>query len=211
MRALLAIGGEGPRREAIEPLLPSFDFICAADSGLDLLRRYGLEPGLIAGDMDSVSSPSLLSAYPRAEVMRFPRDKDESDTELSLRLLFERGYRDVTVAGGGGGRLDHLLAIRALFERRERRPRAWFTAGEVIRLVEGGSRLELPSEPGDLVSVFPLAAGAEGMTSGGLKWALGGLKWGAGDFGLSNEATGSGFWVEAGRGDLLILTQLKAR
>jgi thiamine pyrophosphokinase len=206
MRALLAIGGEGPERAILEPLLSSFDFVCAADSGLDLLSRWGLEPNLIVGDMDSVSSPELLASYPRAEVIRFPRDKDESDTELGLRLLFERGYFDVSIAGGGGGRIDHLFAIKALFERPERRPRAWFTEAAAIRLVEEGGRLELPSAAGEVVSVFPLASGASGMESGGLKWPLAGLVWSAGGFGLSNEALSDGFWVRAGRGDLLVVT-----
>ena len=106
MRALLAIGGEGPERALLEPLLPGFGFVCAADSGLDLLSRWALEPDLVVGDMDSVSSPGLLASYPRAEVIRFPRDKDESDTELGLRLLFERGYREVSIAGGVGGAVD---------------------------------------------------------------------------------------------------------
>jgi thiamine pyrophosphokinase len=206
MRALLAIGGQGPERVALEPLLPGFDFVCAADSGLDLLSRWALAPDLIVGDMDSVSSPALLDSYSGTELLRFPRDKDESDTELGLRLLFERGYRDVVIAGGGGGRIDHLFAIRALFERPERRPRAWFTDAAAIRLVEAGSRLELASEPGSLVSVFPLAPGAAGMESGGLKWPLSGLSWSAGGFGLSNEALGECFWVRAGRGDLLVVT-----
>jgi thiamine pyrophosphokinase len=206
MRALLAIGGEGPERALLEPLLPTFSFVCAADSGLDLLNRWGLEPDLVVGDMDSVSSPELLASYPRAEVLRFPRDKDESDTELGLRILFERGYRDVGIAGGGGGRIDHLFAIKALFERPERRPRAWFTDAAAIRLIEEGSRLALPCAAGEVVSVFPLAAGASGMESGGLKWPLAGLAWPAGGFSLSNEASGDSFWVRAGRGDLLVVT-----
>jgi thiamine pyrophosphokinase len=206
MRALLAIGGEGPERALLEPLLPGFGFVCAADSGLDLLSRWALEPDLIVGDMDSVSSLSLLGSYPEAEILRFPRDKDESDTELGLRLLFERGYRDVSIAGGGGGRIDHLFAIKALFERPELRPLAWFTDAAVIRLVGAGCGLELESRPGELVSVFPLASGASGMESDGLKWPLAGLAWSAGGFGLSNEALSDSFWVRAGRGDLLVVT-----
>lgn len=206
MRALLAIGGQGPERAALEPLLPGFGFVCAADSGLDLLSRWALAPDLIVGDMDSVSSPALIASYPGAEVLRFPRDKDESDTELGLRLLFERGYREVSIAGGGGGRIDHLFAIRALFERPGLRPLAWFTDAAAIRLVRAGERLEFPAEPGSLVSVFPLASGAEGMESGGLKWPLAGLVWTAGGFGLSNEATDGDFWVRAGRGELLVVT-----
>lgn len=204
MEALLAIGSEAPPRGRLASRLQGFGLVCAADSGLDLLAAWGVEPDLIVGDMDSLSRPELIESYPRAEVLRFPRAKDESDTELGLRILYERGAGRVVIAGGGGGRIDHLLAIRALFER-PRPPAEWHAARESIFLVAGGESLEFRAPPGETVSVFPLSAGASGMSSSGLKWPLDGLLWGAGDFGLSNEASGGAVRVEAGRGSLLVI------
>lgn len=208
MEALLAIGSEAPPRGRLASRLDGFGLVCAADSGLDLLAAWGVEPDLVVGDMDSLSSLDLLSAYPRAEILRFPRAKDESDTELGLRILHERGAARVVIAGGGGGRIDHLLAIRALFER-PLPPAEWHAARESIYLVAEGRRLEFQAAEGETVSVFPLSSGAEGMRSSGLRWPLEGLRWGPGDFGLSNEAAGGGVLVEAGRGSLLVVREMR--
>lgn len=204
MDALLVTGGEGPPRAVLAERLSTFGLVCAADSGLDLLRAWGLEPSLVIGDMDSLSDPGILGLYPRAEIIRLSRAKDDSDTEAGLALLSARGAERIILAGGGEGRLDHLLAIRAIFER-PLRPVEWYTAREDIFLVQGGQSIDLPARLGQTISVFPLGAGARGMESEGLRWALGGLVWGRGDYGLSNEATAERVWVGAGEGDLLVV------
>jgi thiamine pyrophosphokinase len=209
MEALLVTGGKAPPRKRLEARFASFGIVCAADSGLDTLVAWGIEPDLIVGDMDSVSSPSLVERFPGAELLLAPRDKDETDTELGLSALAKKGARRIVLAGGGEGRLDHLLAIRAIFERRGSiRPSEWHTAGEALFLAEAGRSLELDAAPGSVVSVFPLAGGAEGMSSEGLKWPLDGLRWASGDCGVSNVAEGGRFVVEAGRGDLLVVLLL---
>jgi thiamine pyrophosphokinase len=210
MQALLLAGGEAPPRERLAPRLGSFGLICAADSGLDTLRAWGIEPDLIVGDMDSLSDPAILEEYPEALVLRASRDKDETDTELGLLALAERGADRIVLAGGGGGRLDHLLAIRALFERRLR-PAEWHTANEAIYLVEAGGDLRLEARPGSIVSAFPLAAGSSGMWSEGLDWPLAGLSWGPGQFGVSNVASSGPFSVRAGSGDILVILDFGAR
>jgi thiamine pyrophosphokinase len=209
MEALLVTGGEAPPRARLEGRLGDFGLVCAADSGLDTLAAWGVEPGIIVGDMDSVSSRELLARYPRAELRLAPRDKDETDTELGLAALSSRGADRIVLAGGGGGRLDHLLAIRSIFERTGAlRPSEWHTPGAALYLVEGGRTLALSAAPGSTVSVFPLSGGASGMESQGLAWPLSGLLWGPGDCGVSNVAPEGGFRVSAGRGDLLVVLLL---
>lgn len=204
MRALLVVGGEAPPLERLLRLEAPFDFLCAADSGLERLESWGLEPRIIVGDMDSLGDRAALGRHPAARVLVLSRDKDDSDTEAGLRLCREEGADEVVIAGGGGGRLDHLLAIRALFERRLR-PAAWHLGGDSLYLVEEGRSLAFEAAAGSLVSVFPLAGGASGMGSEGLRWPLGGLSWGPGEQSLSNEALGGPVLVRAGRGDLLLI------
>lgn len=201
-RVLLVTGGETPPRAALAPLFRSFRAVCAADSGLEVVHDWGLSPTLIVGDMDSLTRPELLTRYPAARIVRFDRAKDETDTELGIRLLSEAGEVEIIMVGGGGGRLDHLLAVRALFER-ALRPREWWTARERVVLVDRTFETNLP--PGTTVSVFPLAEGAKGMRSTGLRWPLDGLCWGPGDFGISNEAPTGRIRVEPGTGALLIV------
>jgi thiamine pyrophosphokinase len=196
VRGIGFTGGEGPGAAWCAALAGEADLIAAADSGLMAAEAAGLAPDWIVGDMDSLGAMGShdegrrLDAYPPDRVIRCPRDKDDTDTELLLSLLWEKGCDEVWLAGGGGGRMDHLLAIHALFER-ERSPDRWITAGEDIRHVREGCTLNAEYS---LVSVFPLGTGPWEAESRGLKWPLRGLPWKRGFFGLSNLALG-------GRGD----------
>jgi thiamine pyrophosphokinase len=160
--------------------------------------------------MDSLDELRRLDRYPPDRVLRGCRDKDETDTELLLSLLREKGCDEVWLAGGGGGRMDHLLAIQALFER-EKSPHRWITAGEDVRLVREGFSLNIEPESsallpwGCLVSVFPLGTGPWEAESRGLKWPLAGLPWKRGFFGVSNMAPGGGFEIRAVRGFFLVI------
>jgi thiamine pyrophosphokinase len=137
-------GGEGPdrfraileaaRAEYGEPVT------AAADSGLSAAEAAGVKPDWIIGDMDSVDG-SRLAAYGPDRILRYPADKDYTDTELAVSLLREKGCRRIWIAGGGGGRIDHLFAIRSLFER-EQPPERWITAREDIRCLQSPGVLE---------------------------------------------------------------------
>ncbi len=191
--ALLVIGGGAPPFAAVSARMGEFSFVCAADSGLDTLRSWGIAADLVVGDMDSIADPAVLSACP--EVLRFPRDKDDLDTEIGLRELRARGYGRIVMAGGGGGRLDHLLALRALLERPDG-PDEWLCSAERVVRISGPVRFSVA--PGSAVSVFPLSGGASGMRSEGLRWPLDGLSWNAGQFGVSNVAVQPRILVDPG-------------
>jgi thiamine pyrophosphokinase len=159
--------------------------------------------------MDSLGDLSRLDAYPRERVLRYRTEKDHTDTELALCLLREKGCGELWLVGGGGGRLDHLLAIRSLFER-ELRPSRWITGAEDVYGVDSPGELRWKGPPGALVSVFPLGAGPWEAESGGLKWPLAGLPWDRGFFGLSNVAESGSFWLRAGRGRFLVVLPYEA-
>jgi thiamine pyrophosphokinase len=202
VRGIGFIGGEGPSPELAAKLAAQSDLVVAADSGLMAAEAAGLRPDWIVGDMDSLDDLRRLEAYPDSRVIRSPRDKDDTDTELLLALLWEQGCAEVWLAGGGGGRLDHLLAVQALFER-ERSPDRWITAMEDIRRVGEGQTLE--ADRGGIVSVFPLGTGPWEAESRGLKWPLAALPWKRGFFGISNIAAAEGFSIRAIRGIFLAI------
>jgi thiamine pyrophosphokinase len=203
---LLLLGGEGPQRRHLQAFLSRAPYVIAADSGFDLALRLGLVPDLVVGDMDSVARSRRLARLPRERVRRFPRDKDQTDAELGLRLLREMGCARVVLAGGGGGRLDHLLAILGLFEG-QAAPEAWITAREEVRRVEG--ELVLSGCRGLRISFFPLGERAAEMSSAGLKWPLDGLEWSRGQGGVSNLITEDRVLVRIGRGRLLMVLELR--
>ncbi|MDR0761143.1 MAG: thiamine diphosphokinase [Treponema sp.] len=209
MRGIAFIGGEGPSPERRRRLSEEAALIVAADSGLMAAEDAGVTVHLITGDMDSLDDLGRLEKYPPNRVFRHPRDKDDTDTELALRLLWDRGCTETWLIGGGGGRTDHLLALRSLFER-DRKPDRWVTSREDIFCLGEGAVFSPPPDVReamrpDGISVFPLETGPWQAESRGLKWPLAGLPWNRGFFGVSNAVLEGDFEVRALRGCFLVI------
>ncbi|MDR1429183.1 MAG: thiamine diphosphokinase [Spirochaetaceae bacterium] len=205
MRGIAFIGGEGPPPEISGKLAGEARIIAAADSGLMAAEEAGLRPDWITGDMDSLDTMARLEKYPPGRVIRHPRDKDYTDTELVLELLWGCGCDEVWLIGGGGGRLAHLLAIRSLFER-EKSPSRWITAREDSFCLDSSSK-EFIQPPRTVVSVFPLGNGPWKISSRGLKWPLGQVQWNRGFAGISNETPQGRFDVSASEGRFLVMLE----
>lgn len=199
---LLVIGGAGPSPARLSECARAAGFIVAADSGLDSCAKAGVVPDLVVGDMDSLSDAALLGGFPPDRVLLFPRDKDETDTEIGLRILHERGWGQVTIAGGAGGRIDHLLGVAGLFER-EAPPVRWITSREDLLLVDGEA--VFLGWAGSTVSVFPVGERAGQLHSEGLKWPLDGLEFKRGFCGISNVAQTERVLIRVGFGKLLVV------
>jgi thiamine pyrophosphokinase len=221
MRGIVFIGGEGPPVSRSRELAGRADIIVAADSGLIAAEQAGLRPRWVVGDMDSLDDIRRLEKYPPERVLRYPHDKDYTDTELALRLLWDQGCDETWIFGGGGGRIDHILAIRSLFER-ERNPDRWLTGAEDIRCLragetfcfgaggeDSGGRTAMPGRfPNCRVSVFPLGGGPWKAESRFLTWPLEGLPWDRGFFGISNTAPEGHFSIHALEGSFLVINPL---
>jgi len=201
------IGGKGPPPAFAAKLASGADVIAAADSGLAAAEAAGVKSDWIIGDMDSLDDEGRLAAYPPERVLRYPHDKDYTDTELAVRLLREKGCGEIWLAGGGGGRTDHLLAIRALFDRRDC-PSRWVTAAEDFYLVRAGECFEGRTGKGGVVSVFPAGKNPWAASSSGLKWPLDGVAWKRGIFGISNVAETGAFSVTVHAGRFLVMTEI---
>ena len=207
---IIFTGGENPPAEVIRKLVEQEAegaFLVAADSGLAAAEEAGLRPDWIIGDMDSLDDPARLSVYPAERVIRYEHDKDYTDTELAFSLAVEKGCNAIWIIGGGGGRIDHLFAIRSLFER-EIFPRRWITNTADIRCIDASTadnEICLRLEKGAAVSVFPLGDGRWEAKSTGLKWPLAGLTWERGFFGLSNVAVDGEFSVTAKKGRFMLI------
>jgi thiamine pyrophosphokinase len=203
---LLVIGGDGPPPRLLAELAGGAALVVAADSGLDSCVAAGVVPDLVVGDMDSLSDRALLRGFAPDRVLVFPVDKDETDTEIGLRVLAERGVVPVTIAGGAGGRIDHLLGVLGLFER-EKPPARWVTGREDLLLLSGEGVFRGWS--GNLVSVFPVGERAADLHSEGLKWPLDGLEFRRGFGGISNVATADRVLIRVGFGKLLVVHSFK--
>lgn len=83
-----------------------------ADKGAVRLCEAGIRPLLSIGDFDSSTNRErYLVGVMSREVLTSVPEKDDTDTELCLRLIEERFHPEqITVYGATGGRIDHLLA-----------------------------------------------------------------------------------------------------
>lgn len=130
------------------------DYIIAADSGLELLDLFNnfykndlFLPNCILGDMDSLKNKSLLKKYknlPECQIEKFDPYKDFTDTELALILASKVKNQNtiVTLIGGSGGRIDHLLSVFNLFSTNIR-PDFWLTSDQILCFVEKNKKISL--------------------------------------------------------------------
>jgi thiamine pyrophosphokinase len=201
-KALVFTGGKGPSKEKVNHLLQVADFSIAADSGWDLARRMNFEPDIFIGDMDSLEDHDGLKDISDDRKLIYPVDKDFTDTELALKYLEERGYRDIVLIGGGGGRIDHLMAIITLFSRNIK-PSEWFTSREHILYIEHDT--EIPCTEGQTVSIFAANAKETVLSTEGLKWELSKSSVNGTFFSVSNTALGRELYIKMEKGAVLLI------
>ena len=87
------------------------DYVIACDRGLEYADRYGIKPDVIVGDFDSVSTEILAGIDDRgARILRYPKEKDDTDTLIAIKLALSEGFGDLVIVCALGGRTDHTYA-----------------------------------------------------------------------------------------------------
>jgi len=150
-------------------------YIICADGGTRHALALALMPHLIIGDLDSVAAEVVRRLESEGtKVLRFPRDKDQTDLELAMGEAIRRGAEDILLLGMLGGRLDQTLAnVFLLTLPAWDGARLWLVDGpDTAYLVREGDTLTLSGQPGDTVSLLPLTPTVGGVSTRGLRWAL---------------------------------------
>ena len=94
-RCVIVAGGDcGP----IGPLKKD-DFVIACDRGCQYCQDEGVAPDLLLGDFDSWAG-ELPAGVP---VLRYPVEKDDTDTMLAIRWAIEHGYDELRLCCALGG------------------------------------------------------------------------------------------------------------
>ena len=92
--------------ELAEALRPD-DFIIACDAGYRNCVPLGCKPDIILGDFDTAPCPEKQDD----DIIVLPHVKDDTDTEYAAKLASEKGFDEVLLLGGlGGRRVEHTLA-----------------------------------------------------------------------------------------------------
>ncbi len=111
-RCVIISAGQIGDYERARSFLKNDDFFILCDGGLVHAEGLEVEPDLIVGDFDSCNSSDLSKYAGRAghpEIIKLPREKDDTDTLFAVKLALERGYNDFLLLGAMGGRFDHAL------------------------------------------------------------------------------------------------------
>lgn len=133
-----------------------------------------------AGDFDS------LGFVPEGAAV-YPAEKDFTDGEIALQILFARGCRTIEIYGGSGGREDHWFGNLQLLYAAHRR-------GAEASMISRYTKIECKSgeivwlqKAGRTVSLAPVGMQAHILESEGLKYPLRDLTLTAGSCrGISN-------------------------
>lgn len=174
MHVIIFAGGTVQEGSAVEKALASGELIIAADSGAQTALARGYIPAYVVGDFDSLSQETHKELEQLgSQIVTVPEEKNETDTELAIDLALQRGASRITLLGAlGGDRFEHTIANILLLagfatiplEIVDGEARGWLLYGPGEELIEG--------RPGDLLSLFPLMAEAEGVRTENLYYPL---------------------------------------
>ena len=179
---VIITGGQLEPDVLMQTLTQSVDLIIAVDHGLEYLYTMYKQgkctyvPNYIVGDFDSVNQ-AVLSFYRdklQVTIRQYNPIKDASDTEIAVHLALELGADSITILGGTGTRIDHVLAnIQVLTIP--------FKVGVTAKILDAHNRIQLIASNtvlnkkerfGDYFSVFSLGDCVTGLTIQGAKYPL---------------------------------------
>lgn len=180
MQSLIISGGSLDMEFALSYIEKySFDVLIAADRGMDFFYQQAMMPDYVVGDFDS-ADPDILQYFQSLEegqrpvILRFQPEKDETDTELAMRIAMERGCDTIHLLGSTGSRVDHMLGNLHLLGAAMKQgvECRMVDANNRIRMVCQGLTIKREEQYGKYVSLFPFTPRVEGLTLTGFQYPL---------------------------------------
>lgn len=208
-RAIIFYNGDLSNLKQAPKYIKSSDFIICADGGVEHAFKMGLKPNIVIGDFDS-SSEDLQKqiAEKSIEIIKYKTDKDETDSELAINYAIEHGYREITIFGLLGTRVDHLLTNIFYLENLAHK-------NANITIIEGKQEIrvakkhiKITGKIGDIVSLLPLKNDVKKLTATGLQYQdkLNGVDLIFGySFGLSDVLIEKNAEISFAEGTLLVI------
>lgn len=192
MHFLVFSGGDLNPGLAVTKALTKFDKILAVDSGSSHSEKFKLTPDFLVGDFDSIDKKVLSKLKTsKTKILKFPTDKDQTDTELGIKTAIKNGASEITIlAGISGERTDHLIGNILLLLKKD-------FVGTKIKFVDGNqeiyiakNQVQIEGKKGEFISFIPIAGEVNKLGSTGLKYKLDNYHLSIqGNQGISNELT----------------------
>lgn len=184
--------------------------IIVCDRGLEALYKLKIIPNHVVGDFDSVS-PEILEFYKKQSQIIFHTyhaEKDNTDTDIALKLAIRLKSSKITIMGALGKRIDHALAnIHILKDALEANiPSQIIDEHNRIYLINKEMTLEKDKIYGKYVSLIPLTSEVEGITLTGFKYPLENYTLPIGtSLGISNEIIEDRAHIKMKKGILIVI------
>lgn len=191
-----------------------YDFFIAADAGYDKAIEAGIIPHLAVGDFDSISQSfpyeTATQLASRPQFIRFPVDKDFSDTHLAIEEGMNQGYLHFDVYGAlGGARFSHSLAnIQTLCTMKQKGASVTLIGQKEKIVLLHNESLTLTQPMHSTFSVFSLSDVSTKVTVSGAKYPLDNATL-ANTFplGLSNQSISESLRISVKDGFLLVILE----
>jgi thiamine pyrophosphokinase len=176
------VGGADATPHDLQKALTLAPHCVAADGGAAQALAAGAQVAAVIGDFDSISAQA--KAQIPADRHHVIAEQDSTDFEKALSRI---SAPVVIGVGFTGGRLDHQLAVCHGLLRLAGQPCVLLGGDEIMVLAPPA--LSLPTQEGDVVSLYPMLEVCG--RSDGLRWPIAGLRFAPGrQIGTSNQATG---------------------
>lgn len=182
----------------------------AVDRGLDVLYQLHIIPNHVVGDFDSVST-EILEFYqnqPQVIFHKYKPEKDNTDTDIALKLAIELNSSNICMMGALGKRMDHAISnIHILKDALEAKiPCQILDTHNRIYLIEDKITIHKNKAYGKYISLIPLTSIVEGLTLTGFKYPLNNASLSIGkSLGVSNEIIEDTANIEFKNGILIVI------
>ena len=160
--AVILCNGEFPGKEYPRYLLRTADIVICCDSArnVERLRRLGLEPALVVGDMDS--TPRKVQEGLPGRIVKV-EEQDDNDLAKAFSLLRERypEATDIHILGAGGRNEAHTVGNLGWLLEWERRSLEETGIGLAAR----GINVDMVSDWSTAFAVSPATSSGEAAAS----------------------------------------------
>jgi len=203
---LILCNGNPPSDKLFQRSRANAEYFIAADGGGNIARKFGAEPDIVIGDLDSFEKFEEDTFE-----IAFQPDQETNDLQKALRHAQKEQATHIHILGATGQRLDHTLKNLSVLKQFDSHFEELLIRDNYGDTMLIGKSFRAEVAIGTQVSLFPLSGRVTGITTEGLKYPLenGTLENGVRD-GSSNEVVKSPIKITHEYGDLLFFRARKS-
>ena len=199
--SVLLANGQYPEHKHPLQILKEAKHIVCLDGAVNKLTENHLNPNIIIGDMDSISS-KLREKY--SDIIIEKKSQDENDLRKALKWLDQRRYSHITILGATGLRDDHSIAnIFSIIDQNFKFEVKIVTDYGIFQIVK--NKTEINSFKGQPVSLFATKKNIK-ITTSRLKYNIKSSSLSNLYYGTLNESLSDSFTVACNGGNVLVYT-----